>query len=337
MLNITEKDIMTNWKGSNLTPIVSISCTIYNHEKYIANALDGFLSQKTNFPFEIIAGDDCSTDGTRLIILEYHKKYPNIVKPILWEQNVGAVKNWITILGSCEGEFIANCEGDDYWTNVNKLQVQKDFLDKNSDFSMCTHAVDIVDDTKYTSTYSPYYANTKEVNTFEDILKHHFIPTLSLFFRNSCMPQPLPDFFSKVRSGDIAIELILSSRGKCFYSDKVMGVYTHHDGGITKSAFLHPSDSKEKQYILYEGINNYTNKKYNKEIKRKLAIVDFQIFKVYLKEKQYKLALESLVSGLIKDPLVLIKITKRKGVYIFQKLLLPLNIIKLFISNKRGL
>ena len=73
MLNITEKDIMTNWKGSNLTPIVSISCTIYNHEKYIANALDGFLSQKTNFPFEIIAGDDCSTDGTRLIILEMIK------------------------------------------------------------------------------------------------------------------------------------------------------------------------------------------------------------------------------------------------------------------------
>lgn len=149
MIEITQEQIMQNWNGE--IPLVSVCCITYNHEPYIAQALDGFLMQKTSFAFEILVHDDASTDRTADIIREYEKKFPKIIKPIYQKENQYSKGNR-AILASfvyprAKGKYIALCEGDDYWIDENKLQMQVDFLEANPEYGMC-----------YTS-FNIYYQN----------------------------------------------------------------------------------------------------------------------------------------------------------------------------------
>lgn len=116
--------------------LLSICCITYNHEKYIREALQGFVNQKTNFNFEIIISNDCSTDNTQEVIDEYKTKYPELIRDISPKENLGALKNYYYALSHCKGKYIAYCEGDDYWCDDNKLQLQVDFLEKNPDYGL---------------------------------------------------------------------------------------------------------------------------------------------------------------------------------------------------------
>lgn len=120
-------------------PLVSISCITYNHEKYIRDCLEGFLMQKTNFQYEILIHDDASTDNTQTIIREYQAHFPDIIKPILQVDNkYSQGKNVFKINNDrALGKYIALCEGDDFWCDPQKLQVQCDFMEANPDFSFC--------------------------------------------------------------------------------------------------------------------------------------------------------------------------------------------------------
>lgn len=120
--------------------LVSIRCTTYNHAPYIRQCLDGFVMQETNFPFEAIVHDDASTDGTDKIILEYAEKYPNIIIPVLEEENQYSKGNGSVtriVESYMRGKYIAFCEGDDYWTDPYKLQKQVDFLEAHPDYGLC--------------------------------------------------------------------------------------------------------------------------------------------------------------------------------------------------------
>lgn len=124
-------------------------CTAFNHEKYIAQTLNGFLMQITDFPFEIVIHDDGSTDNTAKIIKDYENKYSQIIKPIYETVNQYSKKdNTLTkiMLSHLRGAYIAFCEGDDYWTNENKLQIQIDFLESHSDYGFCCTDADIYDE-----------------------------------------------------------------------------------------------------------------------------------------------------------------------------------------------
>jgi glycosyltransferase involved in cell wall biosynthesis len=135
----TEQEIMRNWKGDSSKPVVSICCITYNHEKYIEDALEGFLIQKTDFPFEILINDDASTDSTADIIREYEAQYPNLIKPIYQTENQysqGKKPNQEFNFPRAIGKYIALCEGDDYWQNSLKLEKQVDFLEKNKDYGL---------------------------------------------------------------------------------------------------------------------------------------------------------------------------------------------------------
>lgn len=167
MINLTQEEIMKNWPCDNAdVPLLSVRCITYNHEPYIAQALDGFLMQKTDFPFEVIVHDDASTDRTADIIREYEKKFPKIVKPIYEVENqyskgdgsLGKIMN-----DACKGKYIAFCEGDDYWIDENKLQMQVDFLEKNPDYGLC-----------YTN-FNMLYQDTGKIvnNLFECGLKNY--------------------------------------------------------------------------------------------------------------------------------------------------------------------
>ena len=113
-------------------PLVSVCCVTYNHADFIKQTLEGFVTQKTNFPFEVIIADDCSTDGQQDIIKEYAKKYPDIIKPIFHSHNTGSYQNLLDAASACKGKYVAMCDGDDYWTDENKLQKQADFIDRKS-------------------------------------------------------------------------------------------------------------------------------------------------------------------------------------------------------------
>lgn len=155
MINITQEQIMQNWGTDNAeNPLVSVRCITYNHEPYIAQALDGFLMQKTNFPFEVIVHDDASTDKTAEIIREYEKKFPKIIKPIYESENQyskhdGSLERIVN--SALRGKYVAMCEGDDYWIDENKLQMQVDFLEGNPEYGMC-----------YTD-YNVYYQTKKKI------------------------------------------------------------------------------------------------------------------------------------------------------------------------------
>jgi len=127
----------------NMTPIVSISCLAYNQQSFITQALEGFVRQKTTFPFEVVIHDDASTDRTPDIIKEYTARYPRIMRPIFQTENqfskTGFYPDVDYILPACRGKYIAICDGDDYWTDTHKLQKQVDFLEKNPGLSMCYH------------------------------------------------------------------------------------------------------------------------------------------------------------------------------------------------------
>lgn len=211
-----------------IKPLVVIRCITYNHEPYIRDALEGFVSQKTNFPFVAIVHDDASTDGTVQIIREYAEKYPDIIKPIFEKENQYSKGNGslgrIMNEGSeaTGGEYVAMCEGDDYWTDPFKLQKQVDFLESHPDHSMCFHAVDIL------------HQDTSEVemrgNRIQDrsyapdeVLMNWVIPTCSVVMRFECILN-IPhhkDFFV----GDNVLWATCLSLGKVMGMHECMGVY----------------------------------------------------------------------------------------------------------------
>ncbi len=124
-------------------PLVSIKMITYNHAPFIAQAIEGVLQQKTNFPFELIIGEDCSTDGTREIVLEYQKKYPDIIRMVTSDKNVGMKKNSLRTMKACQGKYIAYCEGDDYWQRPDKLQKQADYLDNHPECGLVYSSYDV--------------------------------------------------------------------------------------------------------------------------------------------------------------------------------------------------
>jgi glycosyltransferase involved in cell wall biosynthesis len=216
--------------------MVSICCITYNQEKFIAEALDGFLMQETNFNYEIIIGDDCSTDATRTIIEEYSKKYPGKIHLLTNNQNEGAVKNLLKTLGAANGKYIAMCDGDDYWTNSQKLQNQVDFMEIHSDSSICCHYSRVIDENG-----GLVFEDNKPVPlefTYEDVLLgiKNETRVCTMMMRNNDHLKHIKnqEWFYKVYSADTFFKLYLLSRPqtKLYVLPKVMAVYRLHKNGV---------------------------------------------------------------------------------------------------------
>lgn len=124
-------------------PLVSVKMITYNHAPFIAGAIEGVLRQKTDFPFELLIGEDCSTDGTREIVFEYQKKHPDIVRVITSDKNVGMNKNGLRTLRACRGKYTAFCEGDDFWQSPHKLQKQADYLESHPECGLVYSSYDV--------------------------------------------------------------------------------------------------------------------------------------------------------------------------------------------------
>ena len=228
--NQTEKEIMQNWNGSILNPVASISCCTYNHETYIAQAIDGFLMQKTTFPFEILIHDDASTDKTASIVKDYEKKYPNLIKPIYQTKNQfskGQNASQINCMRA-QGKYIAICEGDDYWTDPLKLQRQINLLEKNPSYIASTeNGLILFTQTGKTIGFSD---EPERLYTLDDLLIKRRFPTASVVYRASVNKF----FFSSRVVVDTILWGILSQHGLIHYNPIVSSVY-RRGCGITES------------------------------------------------------------------------------------------------------
>ena len=263
-------------------PKVSIVCTTYNQEKYIAEALDSFIMQETNFPFEVIVGEDCSTDNTRKIVQDYATKYPEIIKPIYQEINTGGFKNLIDTMNACRGEYFIINEGDDFFTDKHKLQVQVDYLDKNPNSSMCFHPVKVFFQDKSAKDYifptKREFKITKGKFNYETLKKVNFIQTNSCMFRRDTIDcaELLPN---NILPGDYFINLYYSRKGEIGFINKVMSSYRRQAGGIWQSCYTDPDKhclkyGLEKINLYYQASNrfiedrdywyNLANREYNK-------------------------------------------------------------------------
>lgn len=256
--------------------IVSISVVTYNHKDYIKQCLDGILMQQTNFSFEIILGEDESSDSTREICMDYANNYPNKIKLFLRKRedviyingNPTGRFNFMENLKACSGKYIALCEGDDYWTDTLKLQKQVDFLEKNEDYALCFHNVDLLNTRESIQQVSPMHTNlTKDSFTTSDIITQWFIPTVSILYRQY-KDFELPLWFQYCASGDIPLLLLLSLEGKFKYLDEIMGCYRIHDSGIS---ITHNGYFKAFSMVyIYQNFNVHTNFKYEEKINEEM-------------------------------------------------------------------
>jgi glycosyltransferase involved in cell wall biosynthesis len=232
---------------------VSVAMITYNHEKFIAKALDSVLMQETSFDYEIIIGEDRSIDDTRSIVIDYQKRYPAKIRLLLNEKNLGGNRNAAQVHRACTGSRVAWIEGDDYWTSPHKLQKQVDFLDGHPECSICFHDVMVIhtDGMHEPANHRP--ANQKEFSTIEDLLLGNFIPTCSTMYRNGLIEE-IPDWFYALPWGDWAFHILNAKHGRIGYINEVMGVWVIHPGGQTYRAIPNLEQEFRDTVSFYNGI-----------------------------------------------------------------------------------
>ncbi len=259
---------------------VSVAIVTYNHEKFIAKALDSVLMQKTNFDYELVIGEDCSTDRTRDILLDYQKRYPNKFRLLLHEENLGMHEHGARVLDACTGEYIAMLDGDDYWTSPEKLQKQVDFLDNHPECSICYHDALIVheDGSREPMHYRP---SQKAFSTVEDLFLDNFIPTGAVMFRSGLFGR-VPDWVSTLKMGDWLIHILNALHGKIGYLDETMAVYVVHASGIWSSKSW--QDHEPAMIRMFEALEKHLGHQYTWSLSR---IVRFRCF--YLSERCEKI------------------------------------------------
>lgn len=210
-----------------LNPVVDINIAVYNHAPYLRQTLEGALSQKTDFEFRLLIGDDFSTDGSREILKEYELKYPEVIKVIYQNKNLGfksSDTNGLIIFRNSTAKYIAFLDGDDYWMDINKLQKQVDILEKNKSFVACSSNV-----FERTGDDLAFVENKKDIISFSDLALGNDLHTSSVLFRNVIQ---IPEWYTKCAMGDWIIWLLLTKNGSIYNFKEPMAVYRMHSNGI---------------------------------------------------------------------------------------------------------
>ena len=266
--------------------VVSTYCLAYNHEKFIRDALEGFVSQKVNFRYEVLVHDDASTDGTARIIREYEEKYPDIIKPIYQKEN--QYSKGIDIVGTIitprlKGTYIAICEGDDYWTDPEKLQRQVDILEAMPSCIACVHqTLEIGCRSGRKRLISPY-----REDGFVDMQTiisggNKAFQLSSLVFRKKALEE-IPQFVSAVKgTGDSALSMFLGLKGDIFFINRTMSVYRMLS---SESSWTSRMAADEKAWLkhcretidMLRSVDCYTEGKFHEMFDRELAKFEYEL------------------------------------------------------------
>ena len=268
--------------------MVSVYCRTYNHLNYIRDALEGILSQKTDFMYEVIVFDDASTDGTSDIVREYGERYPQIIRAIIAEENIYHRPDGVDIALELRrkhltGKYVAFCEGDDFWIDPNKLQIQVDYMESHPECSLYMH------NALWLNCYNgklwagnPFRSDReKDVTAEECIMQYNgYPPTASFLFRGKeHISEPL--FFSTSPTGDYATILYALSMGKVHYSSRIMSVYRVFANGSSAVRMQQSVELRINFYLRLRGFlaayDKYTDNKYHKWISKRVACCEFAV------------------------------------------------------------
>lgn len=271
-------------------PLVSVLMLTYNHEKFIAEALESVLMQETNFPFEVVIGDDLSSDKTRKILLQYKSKYPDTFVLLFNTKNVKPTANLLNVYSKCRGTFIALLEGDDYWTAADKLQKQVDFLNQNPDCSICFHATSMINRDGIEVLELPLRKFRKARNTLDDLVhSESFMATCSTMFRNNLFTSFPAWLRTLTYIGDLPLNILNAKYGSIGYIDEVMSVYRWSSSDLAFSA--QPSLIVNIEGIkMFLGILKEVDSKYLFVILDKISRNCFDIAEVLLQQKKLSAA-----------------------------------------------
>ena len=251
-------------------PTVSVVIVTYQHAKFIMQCLDSILMQKTDFAFEIILGDDESTDGTREICIDYANRYPDIIRLFLRSKEDrifinGAPTgrfNFMEGLKDANGKYIALCEGDDYWTDPYKLQKQVNFLENNRDYSGCFHFTQQINEDGRLDKIYGKHGNMVDFGIKDTFSITTLFHTSSFMFLRSALQ--FPEWYTIVTSADMALFSIVTEKGKLKCLPEIMSVYRKHEGGITKTSGV-VNNYHVKRIELMNFLNEFHGFKYKKK------------------------------------------------------------------------
>ena len=286
--------------------MVSVFVLTYNQQDYIEKTLLSILSQKTEYTFQIVIGDDCSVDGTQKIIRLYAKKYPGIIKPIYRSENIGLINNYIETYKACDGKYISICDGDDYWIDDHRLQRQASFLESKPEFSIIYgRNYNLSKDKSLTEGRS----NLKSILNFNDLIIANFIPSVTVMFRKIEMHKEMINWISQFPYGDWPTYLLVCNNGsKIYHEDKFVAVYRRY-GGV--------STALRKDYLNLETINYnivnciYKDKKFEKNksvIKKSLFKHKLAIAIGYFKQGSFATSFKWAIDPFSKKPLRVLKL-----------------------------
>jgi glycosyltransferase involved in cell wall biosynthesis len=251
----------------------------FNHELFIKEAMKGVFMQRTSFQVELIICNDNSTDRTHAVIQEVIAGYSGnySIKYFNHSQNLGMMKNFHFALTQCTGEYIAICEGDDYWTDSAKLERQTTFLDRNPDYSLCAHDAWVVfqGSDKKRRLFAGDRLSSETLSLKDIILSEWLLPTASLLFRTRKLS--IPEWFDRIKNGDLAVQLLVASTGKVKVFRIPMSVYRRNATSVSSNLTVMQILSARKQ--LYGLFNVYTERKFERPIQRKLLQLRYQMLK----------------------------------------------------------
>jgi glycosyltransferase involved in cell wall biosynthesis len=241
---------------------VSVCTTTYNHERFIAQTVESVMAQDTDFQYEHVIGEDCSTDRTRDILLDYQQRYPDRLVLLLREQNIGRRSNFVDALRTCQGEYIAILEGDDYWTSPQKLQRQADYLDDHPECVICFHPViKYYEDENREVPFVP--SPLKGTYVLDDLLERNFIATCSVMFRNGLIDE-YPPWFQTVPAADLPLHVLHAQHGDIGYLDEMMAVHRIHAGGVWSPK--HAVDRLQAKIEVLEALKQHLGPPYEKKL-----------------------------------------------------------------------
>ena len=270
----------------------------YNHEKYISKALDGFLKQKTKYSFEVLINEDCSTDSTKTILMEYEKKYPEIIKPIY--QNENQYSKGIDIIGDfilprAKGKYFAFCEGDDFWVDDGKLEKQIDFLERNPSFSFCIHNSLNVNPEGETVSIHRVVEKSREVTMSEVILGRGGFCATNSIVAPMALIKKLPRCL-KAYPLDQIWQLYLASQGKSYCFQEPMSAYRLNCAGSWSERINSDPNKKilvlskiNEALILFDEDTGYKYKKMIEVERLKNKIEEASILRKKTKNKVMRL------------------------------------------------
>lgn len=326
----SQAEIMASWEGDLSSPVVSICCITYNHEAYIEDALEGFLIQETDFPIEILIHDDASTDGTANIIRRYEAAYPMLIKPIYQTENQYSQGKRINAqfnLTRAQGDYMAFCEGDDYWVSPNKLSTQYAKLQEfNCD--ICFHPVKVIESESFRNkiTYG-FKGNIEKTIHPSEVIRQAgpSMPACSIMIRLSLLRKLLNknETFFNERLAHYGYQFIGVSDHSAIYVPTVFGVYrSNHPGSWTRKNRSDVSKFIENSKFFCDSIlilNDYTKQKYQNDVSyvlRKKILSVFSKREISLTQK--RLLLERYAEQLPFTFFMLLKISLvSRAVFLF--------------------